>query len=563
MNIFQDADVPGKIKMEVKSTSSSLRSVRVKSDRIREQSWKDKISTVKEENAKINGVKNEEELTVTKEELGPIKSVHLKENEPILTAATPTQKLIQDISPSPIEGKESILSYNSEIKNQEVGVVEVPYKPSTPEIIDLESDTYKSITSQTNYKEVSTVEDKRQKLDILKQGGLEVTAVQPTVPEITRPSVIQQALTLPSRIGFNNKSQMPPPTNSTFLKKPTQNHSIHSTVLISTPKYDPHKKHMYLNGNVPPKVLQSKSIYTPSENTVYGDPKDIFRCPVINIPTPKFVENRVVGGGILDLTVKSPHKPFVDLLQIPTPAHQPLNLKDNKQNLTYKPQVLDGRRMSSNLEITLVESNNNNNNYNNKHQTFRHSFDKMESQMNKYISGNTKSTGHKRSFYSENHHGSKIPRVDDKIASPYTPQFYETQKLDFNGRYSNQRNSKKDIAKLTSPPNLKQSYNPSTLYNSAYVSHFPEKNVSYIPAMPPTNDHVYFRTLQYMMSMQNLYPNVPTVPPLISVPTPEQLQFYTDLMVHNTRLRFPLTFAQDETCMDNKKKWTYQSAIGI
>ncbi|XP_028161002.1 AT-rich interactive domain-containing protein 5B-like isoform X2 [Ostrinia furnacalis] len=209
-------------------------------------------------------------------------------------------------------------------------IVEVPYKPKTPEIIDLDE-----------YPE-SPISTKKKKLDILKERGLEVTAI-PTWP-------LQPPIT--------------PLLNPTpMLLNPAVQHQIMTQAQIFQmyniipPNY---------NGAQPPKVIQATSLYGSSgpEKTVYGNPKDPFMPPPhILTGTPVKPQRNIPTTttppqgpqDILDLTCKSPvpsQKPAVEIVRIPT---APSPSKNSPQNLSKNYTLIDGKAVvGSNLEITLV-----------------------------------------------------------------------------------------------------------------------------------------------------------------------------------------------------------------
>ncbi|KAF9810176.1 hypothetical protein SFRURICE_017400 [Spodoptera frugiperda] len=202
-------------------------------------------------------------------------------------------------------------------------IVEVPYKPKTPEIIDLDE-----------YPE-SPQAVKKKKLDILKERGLEVTALPPwqgVAPHMVPPPIILN------------------PTVQHQIMTPAQ--LFHMYNIIPN----------YANGVQPPKVIQASSIFgnTGPEKTVYGNPKDPFMppphvlhgAPVKPLRAPP---TQPTPQDILDLTCKStspsPPKPAVEIVRVPpspSPNHTP-------QNLTKNYTLVDGKAVvGSNLEITLV-----------------------------------------------------------------------------------------------------------------------------------------------------------------------------------------------------------------
>ncbi|XP_060809112.1 AT-rich interactive domain-containing protein 5B [Amyelois transitella] len=190
-------------------------------------------------------------------------------------------------------------------------IVEVPYKPKTPEIIDLDE-----------YPE-SPQGLKKRKLDILKERGLEVTAlpgVWPAPPLLARAQLLQ---------------------------------------LYGAP--------LGYDGGHPPRVIQATSIFGSAgpEKTVYGNPKDPFMPPPHilhgaplkpqkNVPTSDQT-HAPARQDILDLTCnkKSPSpalKPTVEIVKIPTAPSV-----NSVQNLSKNYTLVDGKAVvGSNLEITLV-----------------------------------------------------------------------------------------------------------------------------------------------------------------------------------------------------------------
>ncbi|CAG9789889.1 unnamed protein product [Diatraea saccharalis] len=207
-------------------------------------------------------------------------------------------------------------------------IIEVPYKPKSPEIIDLDE-----------YPE-SPQSVKKKKLDILKERGLEVTAVPPwPLPPIVSPV----------------PSLLPP---APLLLNPAMQHQIMTQASlfqmynIIPPNY---------NGTQPPKVIQATSIFGSSrpEKTVYGNPKDPFMPPPhvlhgVPVKPTRAVPQTTLPQDILDLTCKSDSPiPAVEIVRVPT---APSPSKNNAQNLSktnYK--LVDGKAVvGSNLEITLV-----------------------------------------------------------------------------------------------------------------------------------------------------------------------------------------------------------------
>lgn len=505
---------------------------------------------------------------------GAANSNENKTTEPVTSAVAPMQKTSPDKSLSPVEGKENIPISNAndptEAKNSDNDLAEVPYKPKSPEIIDLESDTYKTITSNNALSNSILHEVKKRKLDILKEGGLEVTPVRSTLPSTDiRPTVIQPnlpAVQIGSITVTADKRSMPPPSiNATLIKRSsTTPHLLppNSAPSLTKPKPPSGTSYTYMNGTCPPKVLQSKSIYSPSEKTVYGDPKVCFVPPMHPVHAPKFVGNgsKQNGADILDLTVKRPQKPIVAIMQVPSMQMSNIPWNRTKEN-HKKPQIplIDGRRVGSNLEITLVGPGNDRN-----HTNTHHSSKNISApQHNNYL--NHKSPKKRSSVDSYMAHN-KIPRVEDNYPSRhmmphygYSPREKSANNVEINipNPYLNRNHTK---IENNMQPNNKPVQNTS-LSNKHYPSVFPNylsqlstaANKGMQPYMP-IMDPMYYSALQSLYS-----PN-----PLSTVsqffPTPEQLQFYNDLIAHNSRVRLPLPFSQDGNSsissadMDNLKK---------
>ncbi|XP_063631857.1 AT-rich interactive domain-containing protein 5B-like [Cydia splendana] len=205
-------------------------------------------------------------------------------------------------------------------------IVEVPYKPKTPEIIDLDE-----------YPE-SPQAVKKKKLDILKERGLEVTALPgapawpptppaPPLPPLVLAPAVQHQIMTQAQI-FQMYNIIPP---------------------------------AYPNG-APPKVIQATSAFGSSgpEKTVYGNPKDPFMPPPhVLLGTPLKPQRNSTAAvpstppqDILDLTCKTVPKPAVEIVRIPS---VPSPSKVPPQNLTKNYTLIDGKAVvGSNLEITLV-----------------------------------------------------------------------------------------------------------------------------------------------------------------------------------------------------------------
>lgn len=583
---------PATIKSEPKT--SSLRSVRVKSERMKDTSNKtdkQQVANSISENAATpkSEIKEEPiEGTTTTLTSCAASNVEVKASEPVTAAVAPIQKTSPDQSLSPVEGKENIPVSNAsdpvEAKNSESDdVIEVPYKPKSPEIIDLESDTYKTITSNNNNLLNNNIlqEVKKRKLDILKEGGLEVTPVTNASPvSEMRPTVIQQNLP-PVQIGSvtvaTDKKFMPPPSiNATLIKKPVTpvSSKVSANNAIIKPKPSPtNVGYSYINGTSPPKVVQSKSIYSPSDRTVYGDPKDCFTPSIHAVQTPKTVNSNFKhnGGDILDLTVKSPQKPALEITQIPT--MQMLNSNYNNsssiRDKCKKPQIplFDGRRVGSNLEITLVgpsiDKNSPSSLINNG--SSRHRSISMHQPSNYY--SNSHKQPKKRTLSDTYTTSSKQPRLGENVSRQMNPLMYShmthrdkqhvnNQEMNVPNPYMSRSSNEKVEAsfnRMNNNNSTKHHANNTQMHNSKHYNNatMPQVYPNYLPQLPNTVN----KTLNpynmpildpfYCSAFQNLYNSNPAVPPLLQLPTPEQLQFYTDLITHNSRVRFPFPFTQE------------------
>lgn len=214
----------------------------------------------------------------------------------------------------------------------------MPYKPKTPEIIDLDE-----------YPE-SPQSVKKKKLDILKERGLEVTAVPNNLAPIMHNSINPPLLN-------QNPVLLHPAIQHPFLTQAQLFHMYNNMV-----------PQTYTNGVYPPKVIQGKSIFgsTGPEKTVYGNPKDPFMPPPHVLqgtpikPARNIQPSLTPAQDILDLTCKSPtnanatSKPAVEIVRVPNVPSTSPNAA-NVQNLSRNYTLVDGKAvLGSNLEITLV-----------------------------------------------------------------------------------------------------------------------------------------------------------------------------------------------------------------
>lgn len=238
-------------------------------------------------------------------------------------------------------------------------LIEVPYKPKSPEIIDL--DLYESPESPQTA-------SKRKKLDILKRGGLEVTAVRgwPGLDPAFQQQILNQAH---------------------FLQ-------VYGTFATNAESY------------APPPVTQAKSIYGTSspEKTVYGNPKDPFMPPphVLQGAAPRKLpcaQRTATAADVLDLTVK----PSVEIVRVPGAPEQPQNLSARR---TSTPEL---RQVNSALEITLVNKNHSRHNNSNSGSNSNNSNNINRTPQKRSSTG--KFMSNKGGIYANhnNHHNSTIP----------------------------------------------------------------------------------------------------------------------------------------------------------
>lgn len=488
--------MPEKSKSEGKI--SSLRSVRVKPDRTRDILQKDKQKSSRDLPHTITS--NMSSL--------PDKNTA---NQPVMSAVAPIgDQPMPEKSASPLEGKENIPIMNATKEmgqtktNIDDDVIEVPYKPPTPEIIDLEADN----DSDANH---PVYDVKKRKLDILKEGGLEVTAVSSDLLKDMRPSVIQTSI-LPKTFKHDIGNLSITLSSDTRKMPPPQTKKPYTISAIPNLNKRPPKEIGNLNGLSPPKVVQSKSIFNYSEKVVYGNPKDTF-VPPHNVVIPKLVPQKI--SDVLDLTVKSPQKPIVEIVRVPNVSsmssrlqatqNQPKNL--SKHNGIPNLPHIEGR-LGSNLEITLVS-------------------------------------------------GNKVNQVNNKQQIPSSVR--TSQKRTSNGTIKPTYRPELNIPRKRSLPNLTNdihnqaqkstSYLPNNSLFPAYMNQLASKNLPFSPSQAylPLLDPIYYSAL----CSQGLgYPTSPlaAVPPHSLFPqtaSMDQLQFFKEFMAQSARGRFPFIPPQD------------------
>lgn len=445
---------------------------------------------------------------------------------PVVTTAVPEKNM------SPIEGKENIPSTKSD-----------PVGETPKESASVMSPLARAETNSIRREDDTTLRDvKRIKLDILKEGGLEVTPVRSTSMATSikefRPSVIQA----PSN-AFVPKSPMgPPPLLSNVLPKRRAtslpaNINITQIKASTTPvkQTKPPESFQFLNGATPPKVVQSRSIYSYSEKVVYGNPKDIFQ-PSMMPHTPKTIPMTVPrqpssGGDPMDLSLTSPQKPALEIM--PTAhsfAQTPYNRASVTKNLykTTPPPLPDGRKLGPNLEITLVNSSRHPNvSYVPKHslpkrsgsETYAQKIAKLKSEELKL---NSKYSSSIPTMY-------KSPADIPVPSNVYVKNNSSSSSSSSNSSSNNMNAPKPDFTKHKPP------MAPPAMPHQPYL---PPR---FAPPETPNPFSPLMENLYYHAALQNmsLYSSLSTMPPpMLPLPTPEQLKFYAELMAHGRLMPF-------------------------
>lgn len=469
-----------------------------------------------------------------------------------------TEPLLMEIEPV-VTNTEPI-----SIKQTSNDLSKVPYSSNNPEIVSLEAVTCK-INDKTSVVNESIIpEVKKGKLDILKEGGLEVTPVKTMASsEIrdNRPSVIHQALT---NIQITDKQSMPPPAviSATLIKR--VNHVYNNKTIPFAKEISSSKLHV--NGLKNSVLLLNSSIFTPNNKIVYGDP---YRERILHPPPERLNSIAKQTGDILDLSMKKQdlsvgnhdlsmksedlslkhqQKPTLEIVRVPSLQSNTLDttIRDLTNNNIYDKsplQLLDGRKVGSNLEITLVDPNKNQNN--------------LLFKPNAYFDNNRNNCDIKNAYkrpLNEKSLPNKQPRLEENGRSRPMKSYYPVREngskpeVIVSSPYNNQnRNpmpppnntvlSKNVPPTLQSPISKNYPLGPSYLPN--YLSQVSPSTNKVVPPYMPMMDPLHFYALQ------GIYPpnHLASISSLL--PTPEQIKFYTDLLTHNSRVRFPFPFTQD------------------
>lgn len=524
-------------------------------------------------------------------------------NVPVTTAVAPVvEKSVPEKSASPLEGKENIPVMNlsesnmSQTRTEDSDEpIEVPYKPPTPEIIDLDAEPEPSsvmISGSNNM----LYDVKKRKLDILKEGGLEVTAITALSDPMSRegrPSVIQHPVPpsgVPkSEMGnlsitvTSDARRMPPPVPVSRSQSPKKNllFAPYARHPIQTPEVPSHRRAAIdvrlvgnskfppsnsgkptVNGNAPPKVLQSRSIYSYSERTVYGNPKDPFMPPPHSSQVPRHLvrtpATKPTGGEVLDLTVKGPQKPIVEIMRVPTvplstrlqppPPPPPVREHSVKNFLKNSVPHIDAR-VGSNLEITLVSGSKN-------AQKLPPPAPKMQLMNNNNHHHQQQHPHHQRPPQKRSSSGKLVPNSNNHKPYENGSSYGHAQTLAHGNKSGGglvipsphsmaATNNRADLTKSVDS-GLKHSV-PLTASSTSpfaapmYPSYLSQLSAAAAKNMPapylPMLDPMYYTAL----CSQGMYPPGPlaAAPPMFPpMPTMDQLQLYKDLMAHSARGRF-------------------------
>ncbi|CAH1960156.1 unnamed protein product [Acanthoscelides obtectus] len=475
--------------------------------------------TVKEEEVKIEAeIKDDDinlesylevKIEVKEDGLKKEEGMKLEEDNGQNTTAVSSEDAV-----SPKSGEE-----NSVFVKQESAIPNHNFESTESEV------TISSVAAES-FKNKFIQEVKKRKLDILKEGGLEVTPVKPLLLDSPgRPSVIQQTTAPP-------KPAMQPPAVTSVPRRSSGDfpQTLNISKIRVPPPTTPTKKaaaaattsssFAFMNGSAPPKVVQSKSIYTYSEKTIYGNPKDVLTTfQPAPARTPKFRETmpQHAGGNPVDLSVTSPQKPVLEIMRVPQLPNTPYNRESVTKNLTTP--LMDGRRLGPNLEITLV---------NPKNKTSPQAVAKAASFSPQGQGQVSSSQSHKRRV-SDYYSPRKAMKGDDKFVKPL-PVDLNVPNPFKNSTQPKAQSSKHNITSPTLPafpPFLAQLYEQTA-----------KSGISpYLPFMDPA--------MYYSATMQNLYSaqsfnNASFLP----IPTPEQIKLYTELMARS-RLNFPMQMPLD------------------
>jgi len=234
---------------------------------------------------------------------------------------------------------------------------------------------------------------KKRKLDMLKEGGLEVTPIaSPGVgPGAGVSAGAADGRSAPSKAA----SPGSPQGQVSIMVTPDLSHML-GTSKDSSPETSPSLVDSYVaqqrtvinvqdlkqpgflqmyasrsrnNGQTPPRVIQSRSMYSHSETTVYGNPKECIsnsrNAPPRQTPTPPIrVPVKTSGTEVLDLRMKGSEKPAVEIVRVPnvpgaagsSSRAPPVRDSSRPKPSQVLPVSMGRATVGDNLEITLVEN---------------------------------------------------------------------------------------------------------------------------------------------------------------------------------------------------------------
>lgn len=441
-----------------------------------------------------------------------------------------------------------------------------------PEVIDLVSDQ----DSPVKIGKTPLPALKKRKLDILKEGGLEVTAitsnVETSVGSITimperRPSVIQHVPAVPSVENQVSITVTPdlshmidmlgsPTTDAASTPSPSPSYEAGSGQRYSSELKIPSVQNVYsvsspppvsslhsnssCDGFSPPKVVQSCSIYARSETVVYGNPKDEIDSPRQNIQNC-FPVKVMPSVEVLDLRKKISQKPVVTVSRIPSGESTSNNTPNRTSKSHANSLIIGGRAMvGSNLEITVVDIPKNSS----------HNFQQKGSQQKHLHQQNQKKLLNKTVH-------SKLNSINENGKLPASLEIHRRNSTGGNTSLiipnpyltSNHRKNGSESAKVQPQQQRKISGNSpdSVPYISGNNSVYPgylsqlsgtgnnatKSSSPYLSMLDPLYYPSVYGTSREMFSSTYITP-VPVAngPPVFS-PTAEQLKLYKELLSHH------------------------------
>ncbi|XP_067007860.2 AT-rich interactive domain-containing protein 5B [Anabrus simplex] len=512
------------------------------------------------------------EKTADPESKSSLRSVRAKSDKSQeLTSAAPATPGKENIPVSNVT--EEKVEIKAEPSSLSVSKQNVSKDKTAPEVIDLAEDSPVKIGKTT----VPAV--KKRKLDILKEGGLEVTAITspPAVAE-RRQSVIQHAAPIQASdsqvsitvtpdvshiLGSPATDLASTPSPSLSYDSPTQQQTVNSgqdynkAITIYTSPEARSRPSSRSGGWTPPRVVQSSSMYARSETTVYGNPKENIDASRQLQPLGHPKPTALFRDEVLDLRVKCVQKPVVTLSRVTnnTPVqgpsrNTPRTLPKPSNSNTSFPTV-GGRTvigtLGSNLEITVVDvpktaANSSHRNHqlpqSSHHHLLKHSQmqQKSSSSLSNKLTSNRLPGKNENGKYHYSYNNQPIHRNNTAATngsnSPLViPSPYPTSSS--NGRSGTRL---QQLPSTSVPPFLPGGN--SSLF-PGYLPPTASGNGAKPPFLPIL-DPLYYASLYN----SHVYPPALSapgfVPPPMFGPSPEQLQLYKDLMnQHHSNMRFP------------------------